>query len=326
MRPGEGKACGAPGDEERSDSVAVSCENVVKHYGEVRAVDGVSFDVHRGEIFGIIGPNGAGKTTLLECVEGLRTHDSGSIEVLGLDPQRRTRLVRERTGVQLQTSALPQRIKVGEALDLFAACYERPADWRDLLTRLGLGNKTGSYVEKLSGGQRQRVFIAFALVNDPGLVFLDELTTGLDPQARLAIWDVIRDIRDGGTTVVLTTHFMEEAERLCDRVAIVDHGRIVALGTVPELIASTGAESTMSFVVDGSPPLDRLHALPGVSYAEHVEGRVIVHGTSARFAQDVMGVLAGIDARVHDLRSQQPSLEDVFLALTGRRMREGAPA
>ncbi|SNR64814.1 ABC-2 type transport system ATP-binding protein [Haloechinothrix alba] len=326
MRSGEGTAFCAPGDEGCSGSVAFGCENVVKHYGEVRAVDGVSFEAHRGEIFGIIGPNGAGKTTLVECIEGLRTHDSGSIGVLGLDPQRQTRLVRERTGVQFQTSALPQRMKVGEALDLFAACYEQPADWRDLLARLGLENKTGSYVETLSGGQRQRVFIALALVNDPDLVFLDELTTGLDPQARLAIWDVIRDIRDGGTTVVLTTHLMEEAERLCDRVAIVDHGRIVALGTVPELIAAAEVEGNMSFAVDGSPPLDRLRALPGVSYVEHLEGRVVVHGNSARFAQEVMGVLAAVDERVHDLRSEQPSLEDVFLELTGRQMREGAPA
>lgn len=221
-------------------TAAISCESVTKHYGELRAVDGVSFEVGEGEIFGMIGPNGAGKTTLIECIEGLRTRGGGTIEVFDMDPERRTREVRERTGVQLQSSALPPRIKVGEALDLFAAFYDEPADWRALLARLGLENKTHSYVEKLSAGQRQRVFIALALVNNPDLVFLDELTTGLDPQARLAIWDVIRDIRDGGTTVFLTTHFMEEAERLCDRVAIVDHGRIVALDTVDNLIASLG--------------------------------------------------------------------------------------
>lgn len=235
-------------------TTAISCEGVTKHYGELRAVDEVSFEVCEGEIFGMIGPNGAGKTTLMECIEGLRTRDSGTVEVLGMDPERQTREVRERTGVQLQSSALLQCTKVGEALDLFATFYEKSADWRPLLARLGLENKADSYVEKLSGGQRQRVFIALALINDPKLVFLDELTTGLDPQARLAIWDVIRDIRDGGTTVFLTTHFMDEAENLCDRVAIFDHGRIVALDTVPGLIASLDAESTLSFTVDGVPP------------------------------------------------------------------------
>ncbi|WP_199432884.1 ABC transporter ATP-binding protein [Qaidamihabitans albus] len=304
-------------------TTAISCANVSKRYGDVRAVDGVSFEVHEGEIFGMIGPNGAGKTTLIECVEGLRERDGGTVEVFGMDPERHTRAIRERTGIQLQSAALPQRIRVGEALDLFAAFYRRSTDWRSLLARLGLEGKARSYVERLSGGERQRVFIALALVNAPELVFLDELTTGLDPQARLAIWDVIRDIRDGGTTVFLTTHFMEEAERLCDRVALVDHGRIVALDTVPGLIASLGAENSMSFTLDGAVPAERLKAVDGVTKVEQVDGRVVIHGNGARFPHGALSVLAEDGLWAQDLRTRQPTLEDVFLALTGRELREG---
>src|SRR5665647_1721818 len=273
-------------------TAAVRCTDVTKSYRDLRAVDGISFEVRQGEIFGIVGPNGAGKTTLLECIEGLRTRDTGVIEVFGMDPERQTREVRERTGVQLQSAALPTHITVAEALDLFASFYATPADWRPLLPRLGLEDKRDTYVEKLSGGQRQRVFIALALINDPELVFLDELTTGLDPQSRLAIWDVIREIRDGGATVVLTTHFMEEAERLCDRVAIIDHGRVVALDTVPRLIGSIAAESRITITVSGTPPLERLRAVPGVVHAEQTGDRVTVRGTGTRLAQDVMAALA----------------------------------
>jgi ABC-2 type transport system ATP-binding protein len=307
-------------------TVVVHCEDVRKSYGELRAVDMASFEVREGEIFGVIGPNGAGKTTLLECVEGLRTRDGGTVEVLGMDPERHTREVRERTGLQLQSSALPSRIKVGEALELFASFYARPADWRAVLARLGLEEKSSSYVEKLSGGQRQRVFIALALINNPEVVFVDEITTGLDPQARLAVWDVIRDIRDQGSTVVMTTHFMEEAERLCDRVAIVDGGRIVALDTVSALIGSLEAQSRVSFALDGqAAPVERLEAVPEVAGVEEAEGRVVVRGSGERLAQQVMAALAEADdLTVRDFRSEQPSLEDVFLSLTGRRMREAA--
>jgi ABC-2 type transport system ATP-binding protein len=307
-------------------SVVVRCEEVRKSYGELRAVDGASFEVREGEIFGVIGPNGAGKTTLLECVEGLRRRDGGTVEVLGMDPERHTREVRERTGLQLQSSALPSRIKVGEALELFASFYARPADWRAVLARLGLEEKSSSYVEKLSGGQRQRVFIALALINNPEVVFVDEITTGLDPQARLAVWEVIRNIRDQGSTVVMTTHFMEEAERLCDRVAIVDGGRIVALDTVSALIGSLEAQSRVSFALDGqAAPVERLEAVPEVAGVEEAEGRVVVRGSGERLAQQVMAALAEADdLTVRDFRSEQPSLEDVFLSLTGRRMREAA--
>lgn len=302
-------------------AIAISCTDVSKRYGDLKAVDQASLQVHQGEIFGMIGPNGAGKTTLTECIEGLRTRDGGSIEVLGMDPAVRTREVRERTGVQLQTSALPPRLRVSEALDLFTSFYRKRGDWRDLLARMGLEGKARTYVENLSGGQRQRVFIALALVNDPDLVFLDELTTGLDPQSRLAIWDVIRDIRDDGTTVFLTTHFMEEAERLCDRVAIVDHGRVIALDTVPNLIASLDEERSLSFALDGAAPFEKLGAVDGVTRVKKSGGRIIVHGKGTRFPQGVMGVLADAELWAQDLRTEQPSLEDVFLAMTGRHLR-----
>jgi ABC-2 type transport system ATP-binding protein len=303
-------------------NTVIRCENVTKSYGDLRAVDGVSLEVRQGEIFGMIGPNGAGKTSLLECIEGLRSRDGGTIEVLGLDPEKDVTEVRERTGLQLQTSALPSRIKVGEALELFSSFYRNPADWRRILASLELSEKEGAYVEKLSGGQRQRVFIALALVNNPEILFVDEITTGLDPQTRHRVWDVIRSIRDAGTTVVLTTHFMEEAERLCDRVAIVDRGRIVAVDTVPNLIAKLGAENSVSFTVDRQPPVQLLESVEGVTRVQVTGDRVVVHGGGDRFAPRVMGVLADADLSVGDFQSQRASLEDVFLALTGRHMPE----
>lgn len=214
----------------------VHVEGLRKTYGETVAVEDVSFEVYAGEIFGMVGPNGAGKTTTIECLEGLRKPDGGTIHVLDVDPQRESHILRERTGIQLQQSNLPDRMKVWEALDLYASFYPKAADWEKLLAQLGLEEKRNAPFAKLSGGQKQRLFIALALLPDPQLVFLDELTTGLDPQARHAIWDLVRDVRAQGKTVFLTTHFMEEAERLCDRVAVLDHGRIVALDTPAALI------------------------------------------------------------------------------------------
>ena len=207
-----------------------------KTYGRTVAVEGVSFEVQPGEIFGLIGPNGAGKTTTMECVEGLRTPDQGAISVLGLDPTRHVYALQERIGVQLQEAQLQKRIKVREAVALWASLYRKPVDGDRLIEQLGLSDKRNAWFMTLSGGQKQRLFIALALINDPELVFLDELTTGLDPQARRAIWDLVRDIRRRGKTVFLTTHLMEEAERLCDRVAIIDHGRIIDIGSPTELV------------------------------------------------------------------------------------------
>ena len=232
----------------------VKVERLSKTYGTTVAVDEVTFDVQEGEIFGMIGPNGAGKTTTIECLEGLRKPDSGTVSVLGVDPQRNTKFLHTRTGMQLQQSNLPERMKVWEALDLYSSFYPKAADWKELLQQLGLEEKRNTTFSKLSGGQKQRLFIALALLPDPQLLFLDELTTGLDPQARHVIWDLVRDVRSKGKTILLTTHYMEEAERLCDRVAILDHGRIVGLDTPAALIRSLGAEERISFSIDGTLP------------------------------------------------------------------------
>lgn len=221
---------------------AIEVDGLRKSYGETLAVDGISFDVEPGEIFGIVGPNGAGKTSIVECAAGLRAPDSGSIRVLGLDPRRQRRKVAEHIGVQLQEAQLPDRLRVGEALRLYASFYPRPADWRRLLDDWGLADKVKTAYADLSGGQKQRLFIALAFVGNPELVILDELTTGLDPHARRATWDVIRDIKAKGVTVVLVTHLMEEAEQLCDRVAIVDRGRIVGLDRPADLVDRASRE------------------------------------------------------------------------------------
>jgi ABC-2 type transport system ATP-binding protein len=306
---------------EKQRSVVVGVRNLIKQYPAVRAVDEISFDVYQGEIFGMVGPNGAGKTTTIECVEGLRQPDGGNIQVLGLDPQRDRYRLRERIGVQFQSAALPDRMKVWEALDLFAAFYPHPVDWRTLLEQMGLAEKSDAYLGKLSGGQKQRVFIALALVNDPDLAFLDELTTGLDPQARRAMWDEVRSIRERGTTVFLTTHFMEEAERLCDRVAIIDHGKIIALDTPQNLIDSLRAEHRVVFEVEGPLDQDALRAIPGVVRVERTGERVVVYGQQDGLVSGVVDALESGGIRFENLRTEQPTLEDVFLALTGKEMR-----
>ena len=298
-----------------------------KVYGEVVAVDDISFEVQRGEIFGMVGPNGAGKTTTIECIEGLRQADGGTVKTLGLDPQRDGYELRERIGIQLQEAVLPPRIKVWEAADMFASFYRQAVNWEPLLEQLGLTEKWNTPFAKLSGGQKQRLSIALALVNDPEVVFLDELTTGLDPQARRAMWQLVRDIREQGKTVFLTTHFMEEAERLCDRVAIVDDGRIVALDSPENLVRSLGAEQRVVFSVnldgrmDGGYDEERLWALPGVTGVERNGERVTVSGQSERLVGAVVKALEEDGVRFHALRTEQPTLEDVFLALTGKQIR-----
>ena len=303
----------------------VHVEGLRKTYGETVAVEEVSFEVHEGEIFGMVGPNGAGKTTTIECLEGLRKPDQGTIRILGVDPQRESHVLRERTGIQLQQSNLPDRMEVWEALDLYASFYPNAVDWKQLLEQLGLEEKRNTPFAKLSGGQKQRLFIALALLPDPKVVFLDELTTGLDPQARHAIWDLVRDVRARGKTVFLTTHFMEEAERLCDRVAVLDHGRIVALDTPTALIHDLEAEERVTFNLDGTLPTDFERALPDAVYLQ-VEGQqVTIHGKNGRqvpLVSKVVNLLTEQGVVFHDLRTEQPTLEDVFLSLTGRKMRE----
>jgi ABC-2 type transport system ATP-binding protein len=307
---------------EEQHGTVVEVRDLVKHYPRTKAVDEVSLDVYQGEIFGMVGPNGAGKTTTIECVEGLRQPDSGTIQVLGLHPLKDRYRLRERIGVQFQSAALPDRIRVWETLDLFAAFYPHPVDWELLLEQMGLAEKRDAYFAKLSGGQKQRVFIALAFINNPDLVFLDELTTGLDPQARRAMWDQVRSIRERGTTVFLTTHFMEEAERLCDRVAIMDHGKIVALDTPQNLIDSLGAENRVIFESGASLHEQTLRAVPGVVRVERIGERVAVYGQKEGLVSGIVDALEARGIRFENLRTEQPTLEDVFLALTGKEMRD----
>src|SRR6266702_4514946 len=257
----------------------IQVSGVRKTYGATVAVEDVSFDVEEGEIFGLIGPNGAGKTTTMECIEGLRTPDRGAISVLGLDPFNDVYKLQQRIGVQLQQAQLQKRIKVWEAVDLWASLYQRNAiDGERLLEQLGLIDKRNAWFMTLSGGQKQRLFIALALINDPELVFLDELTTGLDPQARRAIWDLVRGIRERGKTVFLTTHLMEEAERLCDRVAIIDHGRIVDIDTPSMLVSRHCPERTVALTTDAIGAGDRFEAIPRVDGVSCQEFRFTIRG------------------------------------------------
>jgi ABC-2 type transport system ATP-binding protein len=302
----------------------VKVEGLRKTYGATVAVDEVSFNVREGEIFGMVGPNGAGKTTTIECLEGLRKPNRGQVTVLGVDPQRESHFLHIHTGMQLQQSNLPDRMKVWEALDLYSSFYPKAINWEELLAHLGLEDKRNTQFAKLSGGQKQRLFIALALLPDPQLIFLDELTTGLDPQARHAIWDLVRDVRSKGKTILLTTHYMEEAEQLCDRVAILDHGRIVAMDTPAELIRSLGGEERLIFTVERvlSPEFEK--AINQIGRLEIQGEKMVVHGNTSQdsLVSDVVSLLAKLSIKFHDLRSEQSTLEDVFLKLTGREMKD----
>jgi ABC-2 type transport system ATP-binding protein len=298
-----------------------------KMYGKAIAVDDLSFEVNEGEIFGMVGPNGAGKTTTIECLQGLRSPSQGEVCVLGLDPVRQEHSLRLVIGTQLQKAQLPDRLTVDEALDLFASFYPDPTPWPILLERLGLVEKKGAYISQLSGGQQQRLFIALALINHPRLVFFDELTTGLDPQARHTIWDLVREIRAEGRTVFLTTHLMEEAEKLCDRVMIVDHGRVVALDTPSALVCSLGAESRVLFNCERAFDLQVLKSISAVSRVGQDGQRVIVYGRAPQPGQspliaEVANALSAQRIAFTDIRMEQASLEDVFLQLTGRAIRD----
>jgi ABC-2 type transport system ATP-binding protein len=289
-----------------------------KTYGRLVALDDVSFDVADGEIFGLIGPNGAGKTTTMECVEGLRRPDRGRISVLGLDPFRDVYALQQRIGVQLQQAQLQKRITVWEAVDFWASLYRRPRrDGERLLEQLGLVEKRKAWFMTLSGGQKQRLFIALALVNDPEVVFLDELTTGLDPQARRDTWQLIEDVRSRGVTILLVTHFMEEAERLCDRIALIDTGRVVVVDTPAGLTERVQTEQRIRF--RPSVPFDEmlLTSLPDVTSVIH-RGDVVVVTGNDNALNAVTSVLARNQILAHQLRVDQASLEDAFLALTGR--------
>ncbi|HXM93401.1 MAG TPA: ABC transporter ATP-binding protein [Candidatus Dormibacteraeota bacterium] len=301
----------------------IQVSRVRKTYGSTVAVDEVSFEVYDGEIFGLIGPNGAGKTTTMECIEGLRTPDRGGISVLGLDPFNDVYKLQERIGVQLQQAQLQKRIKVWEAVDLWASLYQKKAiDGERLLEQLGLTDKWDAWFMNLSGGQKQRLFIALALINDPEVVFLDELTTGLDPQSRRAIWDLVRGIRERGKTVFLTTHLMEEAERLCDRVAIIEHGRIIDIDRPESLVSRHCPERTV--VLDTDDPLadERLRAIPGVEAVICSDSQFTIRGLGDDLVTEVIHCLSENRIRVTDFRTILPNLEDVFLKLTGHSIRD----
>jgi ABC-2 type transport system ATP-binding protein len=301
---------------------AVEVTHLRKSYGSVVAVDDVSFSVAEGEIFGILGPNGAGKTTTVECVIGLREPDAGTIRLLGLDPQADQEDVHEIVGVQLQDSAFPAKLRVGEILDMYRSFYRSPADVTGLVEALGLAGKRRDYYRTLSGGQRQRLSVALALIGGPRIAVLDEMTAGLDPQARRDAWRLIEQVRDRGTTIVLVTHFMEEAERLCDRVALIDHGRIVALDTPAGLAARAKGGKTVRFVPSRPFDLGLLTRLAEVSRAERDGRYLVVTGTGELVNAVILALhAAGVEAR--DVRFDAASLEDAFLRLTGEHQQTG---
>jgi ABC-2 type transport system ATP-binding protein len=305
------------------DRAVIEVSGFRKTYGRTVAVDEISFAVHDGEIFGLIGPNGAGKTTTLECVEGLKKPDRGSIRVLGLDPFRDVYRLQHRIGVQLQQAQLQKRIKVWEAVHLWASLYAKPvADGERLLEQLGLADKRQSWFMTLSGGQKQRLFIALALINDPEVVFLDELTTGLDPQARRTIWELVRGIRDRGRTVLLTTHLMEEAERLCDRVAIIEHGRIIDSDTPARLVARHCPERTVELTSNHPDADDVFRAVARLESITRHGDRLVLRGRGDDFVTEVIRCVSEHGIHVSDFRTVLPNLEDVFLRLTGHSIRD----
>lgn len=303
------------------DKIVVRVEGLKKTYGKIKAVDDISFEVYRGEIFGVVGPNGAGKTTAIECLEGLRKPDSGKLEVLDLSPTTNGRTLRNFIGIQLQESQLPARLKVWEAISLFSSFYKKNIEIEPLLEELGLQEKKSAYFDRLSGGQKQRLFVALALINDPELVFLDELTTGLDPQARRTIWSLISNIRNSGKTIFLTTHFMEEAERLCDRVAVMDHGKLIALDTPENLIKSISMETRIVVGLSGNFNLDTLKTIKGVDKYKQSGDDLIIYGHGRSIIKEAVSFLVNNNIDFHDLRIEQTTLEDVFLALTGKQIR-----
>src|ERR1700678_659886 len=307
----------------RTSVPVIQVSGIRKTYGRTVAVDEVSFEVNDGEIFGLIGPNGAGKTTTMECIEGVRRPDRGVISVLGLDPFNDVYQLQERVGVQLQQAQLQKRIKVWEAVDLWASLYKKKStDAEHLLEQLGLSDKRNAWFMNLSGGQKQRLFIALALINDPEVVFLDELTTGLDPQARRAIWELGRGIRERGKTVFLTTHLMEEAERLCDRVAIIEHGRIIDIDTPQRLVDRHCPERIVALATDDPTAEERFGAIPQVESVVRNDLQFTIRGRGEDLVTEVIHCLSENRIRITDFRMIVPNLEDVFLKLTGHSIRD----
>jgi ABC-2 type transport system ATP-binding protein len=305
-----------------SNSV-LQVENLTKRYGDVQAVRGISFQVAEGEVFGLLGPNGAGKTSTIEILEGLREPDGGAVSVCGYDPRTQSDELKHEIGAALQSTALPDKLKVTEALRLFAGFYKRRKNPEDLLKRFGLEEKRNAFYSQLSGGQKQRLALAIALINDPKVVFLDEPTAGLDPQVRREIYDVIEELRRDKKTIVLTTHYIEEAERLCDRVAIVDHGQIIAQGTPRELKQASADKTRIEVRLAREESEQRLKLLDGVSDCRALNGLYVLH--CQRPPQAIVSLVKYLEAQNNELVGLEiatPSLEDVFIELTGRRLRD----
>ena len=298
-------------------------DNLFKNYGAVEALRGVSFAVPEGEVFGLLGPNGAGKTTTVEILEGMRVPDRGTARVCGLDPEKAGEQFKEIIGAVLQSTALPDKLRVKEAIELFANFYRRHINTDDLLRRFQLEDKRNAFYSQLSGGQKQRLALAMALVNDPQVLFLDEPTAGLDPQVRREIYDIIEELKRGKKTILLTTHYIEEAERLCDRVAIVDHGRVIAIGTPRELKHASAGKTRIEVKLARPLANGNLANLDGVVDVRDFEGTYVLH--SARPPQTIVALVKQLEAEHNELQSLEmfsPSLEDVFIELTGRRLRD----
>src|SRR6204780_1295467 len=301
----------------------IQVENLIKRYGELEAVRGVSFTVDEGEVFGLLGPNGAGKTTTVEILEGLRNLDGGRVSVCGLDPHRDSVKLKNEIGAALQSTSLPDKLKTFEAIKLFAGFYSRRRDPEELLKRFGLVEKRDTFYSKLSGGQKQRLALAMALVNNPRVLFFDEPTAGLDPQVRREIYDIIDELRREKKTIVMTTHYIEEAERLCDRVAIVDHGKVVALGTPRELKTRSGGTTRIEVRLAKPEADGALKKLEGVADARELDGAYVIH--SHRPPKTIVDLVKHLEAEGNKLISLEiasPSLEDVFIEMTGRRLRD----
>ena len=305
--------------------MVIEVEHLVKSYGVIKAVDDISFHVEQGEVFGMLGPNGAGKTTTVEIIEGLRTADSGRVTVLGLDIAKVPTRIKQKIGVQLQAPSLMPSLTVDELLDTFAGFYKHSLPIDDVVELLALTESRKVLVKNLSGGQQQRLSVAMALINDPEVAFLDEPTTGLDPQARRGLWTVIEDMRNKSKTIFLTTHYMEEAERLCDRVAIIDHGKIIAIDTPQELIRNYFKEKAIQFELEPPPPKIVLQTFPGTTNVAIDANEVVVYSNDIPATMSAILKYAekvNLTGQLKDLHVRQATLEDVFLKLTGRRIRE----
>jgi ABC-2 type transport system ATP-binding protein len=306
-----------------TDNLAISCKDLRKHYPDVKAVDGLDLDVIRGECFGLLGPNGAGKTTTIEILEGLNTPDSGEVRILGLSWNDNEREIRERIGVSLQETQFSEKITVYETLRLFRSFYRRGPDPEELLHGLSLDEKRNSRVGKLSGGQKQRLGVACALVGEPDILFLDEPTTGLDPQSRLQLWEIVSQYRERGGTVLLTTHYMEEAERLCDRIAIVDHGQRIALGTPKALIATLEAPNIIEVTTEPAVDEDAFRDVTGFHGATRLgTGWSLRVDSLAIAVPQVLAAIESRSARLATLTTHAATLEDLFVAMTGRELRD----